>query len=331
VSEPSRSAEPELSSEGAAAEERRSGAALKEKKRGLPGRVRMRHDHHFVDELAKRSEPAIGRMLAIGEIEPDPNQPRESMGALDELVSSIREKGVLEPILVRRSPDRAGATYRIISGERRYRASMEAGLLELPAIEMEVTEQEALEIALIENLQRKDLTPFEEAEGYRALAEVHGYTHEQIASSVAKSRPSITESLSLLQMPPRVRDAVHALGIQAKSVLLEVMKAPSEAEMVRLLERVASLGLNRDDLRREVRRSASRGRGGSRRRKPYVFRFQAPDKRYAFSLTFRQSAVQPEDLVSALEEILAQLRAMERDEDSAAVTGGRRRAKPPRS
>jgi ParB family chromosome partitioning protein len=241
-------------------------------------------------------------------------------------VSSIREKGVLEPILVRRSPDRDGATYRIISGERRYRAAMEAGLLELPAIEMEVSEQEALEIALIENLQRKDLTPFEEAEGYRALAEVYGYTHEQIATSVAKSRPSVTESLSLLQMPARVRDAVHALGIQAKSVLLEVMKAPNEAEMVRLLERVAALGLNRDDLRREVRRSATRGKAG-RRKKPYVFRFQAPDKRYAFSLTFRQSAVQPEDLVTALEEILAQLRAMELDEDAAAVRGDRRRPK----
>ena len=322
MSEPSRTSE----LENAASEARVTAASSKEKKRGLPGRVSMRHDHHFVDELAKRSEPAIGRMLAIAEIEPDPKQPRESMGALDELVSSIRDKGVLEPILVRRSPDRAGATYRIISGERRYRAAMEAGLLELPAIEMEVSEQEALEIALIENLQRKDLTPFEEAEGYRALAEVHGYTHEQIATSVAKSRPSVTESLSLLQMPARVRDAVHALGIQAKSVLLEVMKAPSEAEMVRLLERVASLGLNRDDLRREVKRSATRGQSG-RRKKPYVFRFQAPDKRYAFSLTFRQSAVQPEDLVTALEEILAQLRALDRDEDTAAVRGERRRPK----
>jgi ParB family chromosome partitioning protein len=282
----------------------------------------MRHDYHFVDELAKRSEPSIGRMIAISEIEPDPKQPRESMGSLEELVSSVREKGILEPILVRRTPEAGGATYRIISGERRYRAAMEAGLVEVPAIEMEVSEQEALEIALIENLQRKDLTPFEEAEGYRSLLEVHGYTHEQIATSVGKSRPSVTESLSLLQMPPRVRDAVHALGIQAKSVLLEVMKAPSEAEMVRLLERVASLGLNRDDLRREVRRSSSRGR--SRRKKPYVFRFQAPDKRYAFSLTFRQSAVQHEDLVTALEEILNQLRTLERAEDDAAVTGSRK-------
>jgi ParB family chromosome partitioning protein len=284
----------------------------------------MRHDHHFVDELAKRSEPAIGRMIAIGEIEPDPKQPRESMGSLDELVSSIREKGILEPILVRRSPVQGGPSYRIISGERRFRAAMEAGLVELPAIEMEVTEQEALEIALIENLQRKDLTPFEEAEGYRSLLEVYSYTHEQVAGSVGKSRPSITESLSLLQMPARVRDAVHALGIQAKSVLLEVMKAPSEAEMVRLLERVASLGLNRDDLRREVRRSSKAGRGKSRRKKPFIFRFQAPDRRYAFALTFRQSSVEHDDLVAALEEILVQLRELERGDDADALGGGKK-------
>lgn len=323
MSEPSRS----IKVVPVGSEAERPSEDSKEKKRGLPGRVRMRHDHHFVDELARRSEPSIGRMIAIGEIEPDPKQPRESMGALDELVSSIREKGILEPILVRRSPELGGATYRIISGERRFRAAMEAGLIELPAIEMEVSEQEALEIALIENLQRKDLTPFEEAEGYRALLEVHEYTHEQIAGSVGKSRPSVTESLSLLHMPPRVRDAVHALGIQAKSVLLEVMKAPSEAEMVRLLERVASLGLNRDDLRREVRKSSSRNRGRSRRKKPFVFRFQAPDKRYGFALTFRQSAVQHEDLVAALEEILSQLRSLESDDDARALSsqdGGRR-------
>ena len=326
MSEPSRSLKASSTAVGSEAEP--ATVSSKERKRGLPGRVRMRHDHHFVDELAKRSEPAIGRMIAISEIEPDPEQPRESMGTLEELVSSIREKGVLEPILLRRSPDPGGATYRIISGERRYRAAMEAGLLELPSIEMDVSAQEALEIALIENLQRKDLTPFEEAEGYRALLEIHGYTHEQIATSVSKSRPSVTESLSLLQMPPRVRDAVHALGIQAKSVLIEVMKAPSEAEMVRLLERVASLGLNRDDLRREVRRSSARGKSKGRRKKAFVFRFQAPDKRYAFSLTFRQSAVQHDDLVSALEEILVQLRTLEQNDDDDAVSGGGDRRRP---
>ena len=137
---------------------------------GLPLRVKMRHDPHFVEELAARHETAIGKFVPLSAIEADPNQPRTSMGDLTDLVGSIRDKGVLEPLLVRRQPTDSGKVYRIISGERRYRASIEAGLFEVPVIEMRCHRSEALEIALIENLQRKDLTPFEEAEGYRSLA-----------------------------------------------------------------------------------------------------------------------------------------------------------------
>jgi ParB family chromosome partitioning protein len=280
----------------------------------------MRHDNHFVEELTTRNEAPVGRMIALSTVEPDPNQPRTTMGDLADLVSSIRERGVLEPILVRRIPKEEGETegarkaeaFRIISGERRYRAAQEAGLYEVPVIEMDVTEQEALEIALIENLQRKDLTPFEEAEGYQALAETHGYTHEEISEAVGKSRTVVTESLALLQMPPRVRDAVQALGVTTKSLLLEVLKAGSEEEMIRLLEEVASHGLNRDDLRQRLRR---RDRASSKkRRKPYSFKFRAPDKSFTLNLTFRQSEVDQGDLIQALEQILARLR-----EDSAAA------------
>src|SRR6202158_1849988 len=148
------------------------------RKRGLPMQVKMRHDTHFVEELAARHEAPIGKMVPPSAIEPDPNQPRSSLGDLDDLVSSIRSKGVLEPILVRPCPlgDGSGTLYRIISGDRRSRAAQEAGLYAIPAIEMEVSAEEALEIALIENLKRKDLTPFEEAEGFRQLAERHTYT-----------------------------------------------------------------------------------------------------------------------------------------------------------
>jgi len=282
------------------------------KRRGLPVRVKMRHDNHFVEELTTRHEVTVGRMVALSAVEPDPNQPRTMMGDLDDLVGSIRERGVLEPILVRRlpsddadDPERAEA-FRIISGERRYRAAQQAGLYEIPVIEMDVTEQEALEIALIENLQRKDLTPFEEAEGYHSLAETHGYTHEEIADAVGKSRTVITESLALLQMPARVRDAVQALGITTKSLLLEVLKAGTEEEMIRLLEEVASHGLNRDDLRQRLRRRDSSA--SNKRRKPYAFKFRAPDKSYTLNLTFRQSEVDRDDLIAALEQILSELR-----------------------
>lgn len=282
------------------------------RKRGLPVRVKMRHDTHFVEELTARHEAPVGRMIPLSAIEPDPGQPRSTMGDLDDLVVSIRDKGVLEPILVRPWPAEAdgappaGVLYRIISGERRYRAAQEAGLYEVPAIEMEVSDEEALEIALIENLQRKDLTPFEEAEGYRMLAERHGYTHEEISDSVGKSRTVVTESLSLLQMPARVRDTVQALGITSKSLLLEVLKAGSEAEMIDLLEEVARRGLNRDDLRQRLRRDTKGGKSG--RRKPYVFRFKAPDRTFSLALSFRQSEVDRDDLIRALEQILLDLR-----------------------
>lgn len=276
------------------------------KRRGLPGKRRMRHSNHFVDELTTRSESPIGKMVPVSDIVPDPNQPRTTMGQLDDLVASIAEKGVLEPLLVRRHPEAergAEATYLIISGERRYRAALEAGVYDVPVVELDVDDSEALEIALIENLQRKDLTPFEEAEGYQMLADRFDYTHEEIAESVSKSRSLVTETLALLQMPPRVRDAVNALGITSKSVLLEVLKAEDADEMIQLLENVANYGLTRKDLRRRTR-SKSR----SNRRKPYKFTFKAPDKSYRLNLTFRRSTVDRGDLIEALEEILEQLR-----------------------
>lgn len=292
------------------------------KRRGLPLRVKMRHEAHFVEELAARHEVPVGKMVPLSQIEPDPEQPRGSMGDLSDLVASIKDKGILEPLLVRSRPagqasdpseeeETAGASpsYRIISGERRYRAAVQAGLFEAPVIEMELEEQEVREIALIENLQRKDLTPFEEAEGYRALAQSHDYTHEDIANAVGKSRSVITESLSLLSIPPRVRSSLEALGITSKSLLLEVLKAGSEDEMLALVERVASEGLSRDDLRQEMRENAKakRSTGHAARRKPYRFKFRAPDKSFTVNLSFRKSTVEREDLIAALESILAQL------------------------
>jgi len=277
------------------------------KRRGLPETVRMRHGSHFVDELTSRSgsDETVGRIVPLSQIEPDPKQPRTTMGELGDLVSSIRSKGVLEPLLVR--PGERSGRYLIISGERRYRAAMQAGLVEVPVIEMEVTPEEALEIALIENLQRKDLTPFEEAEGYRSLAETFDYTHESIAEAVGKSRTVITESLSLLQMSQRVREAAQALGIQSKSLLLEVLKCESEEEMIHLLEEVARRGLSRDDLRRQKR--GEKGGQKPARRKPYVFNFKPSDKSFRLSLKFRQHEVSKDELIQALQQVLEDLRA----------------------
>jgi ParB family chromosome partitioning protein len=251
-------------------------------------------------------------MLALALIEPDPAQPRSEMGDLAELTSSIRDKGVLEPILVRPyGGDKSADAYWIVSGERRYQAAIRAGLYDIPVIEMDLEDEEALEIALVENLQRKDLTPFEEGEGYRRLADRYGYTHEQIAEAVGRSRSVVTESLTLLEMPAPVRSVAVALGVLSKSLLLEVLKASGadEDEMVRLLEEVADQGLSRDDLREAARsrKKSSGTRAAQSRRKPYVFRFKSPDKTYNLALSFRKSTVDRADLIQALEQILAQL------------------------
>ena len=190
------------------------------KRRGLPVESHMRHDSHFVDSL-ERFGPSLGRQIAIDEIETNPDQPRRSVGYLKELRLSIESKGVLEPILVRPLPD---GRFRIIAGERRFRAAMEAGLAEVPCIELDVPDNEVMEIALIENLHRRDLHPFEEAAGYASLVDRHGYTQAQIAATVGKSRVSITEALSLLEIPEDLREKCRRADIDARSVLLEIAR-----------------------------------------------------------------------------------------------------------
>lgn len=220
------------------------------KRRGLPTAVRMRHDSHFVEELAAQHGKGIGELIPIGQLQPNPNQPRQLFDALDDLVASIARVGVLEPLLVRRE----GHAYQIISGERRYRASRVVGLEEVPCIVLEVDDAQALEIALIENLQREDLSPFEEAEGLQALVDQFGLTHDEVALRISKSRTTVTETLSLTSIPRAVRATLEAGRPPSKSLLLELARCDGEEEMATLAQRVLDDGLTRDDLRRLRRR-----------------------------------------------------------------------------
>ena len=129
-------------------------------KRGLPDSMRMRHDAHYVETLAAPSGTPVGRMVPIESVDPNPDQPRQAMGDLSELISSVAEKGIIEPLVVRQK----GSRYQIVAGERRYHAAVQSGLTELPVVVRDVDDTEMLELALVENIQRKDLTPFEEAE-----------------------------------------------------------------------------------------------------------------------------------------------------------------------
>ncbi len=156
------------------------------KRIGLPATLKMRHDAHYVESLTSYSGAAVGRMIPVDQIRPNPDQPRKALGDLRELTDSIREKGVLEPLLVRFIA-REDCFY-IISGERRYHASRAAGLREVPCIEKTADDAETLEIGLIENLQRKDLTAFEEAEGLDRLGTQFEYTHDDIARKIGRAR-----------------------------------------------------------------------------------------------------------------------------------------------
>lgn len=195
-------------------------------------------DSLFIDSGGSVAAPSV---IKMAEIEPDKDQPRKIFEdeSLAELAASITEHGVLQPIAVRPMP--AGG-YRIIAGERRWRAARLAGLAEIPAVVKDVSDSEAMELALIENLQREDLDPVEEAEGYRQLMERCGLTQEQAAQRLGKSRTAVTNSLRLLGLPEQAREwlragrlsAGHAkviLGLETEELKLEAARRVLEKDL----------------------------------------------------------------------------------------------------
>ena len=269
-------------------------------KRGLPETLRMRHDEHYVEALSTTTIDPVGRMVPIDLIDPNPGQPRQVMGDLSELMASVAEKGIIEPLVVRPKNGR----YQIIAGERRYHAAVQVGLREVPVVVREADDMEVMEIALVENLQRKDLTPFEEAEALQQLAQRCGYTHEDMARKLGKSRTAITESLSLNNMPDEVRNVCRLADISAKSTLLQIVRQSDPQKMLALVERLAGQGTaTREAVRRETARAEAT------RPKPFVFAFKPPTKAFDLRLAFRKSEVERDEIIDALENIIRELRA----------------------
>jgi ParB family transcriptional regulator, chromosome partitioning protein len=270
-------------------------------KRGLPQTVRMRHDAHYVEALTSSAGAPIGRLVPIDQIDANPNQPRQVMGDLSELMASIAEKGIIEPLIVRQRSSR----FQIVAGERRYQAAVQVGLREIPVVIREVDDNEIIEIALIENIQRKDLTPFEEAEALYALASRCNYTHEDMARRLGKSRTAITESLSLNNIPDEVKNLCRLADINSKSLLLQVVRQGDPQKMVALVERIA-----RDEgstTREAVRRETAKPKPG--RPKAFVFSYRAPAKTFKLQLRFAKSKVDRDEVIKALESIIDELRS----------------------
>ncbi len=270
---------------------------MSSRRAGLPLALKMRHNAHYVEEIVSRSGAAIGRMIPIEQLQPNADQPRKDPGDLRGLTESVREKGVLEPLLVRYLPE--SQRYLIISGERRYHAARAAGLREVPCIEKDADDAETLELALIENLQRKDLTPFEEANGVQALADRFGLTHEEISKKIGKGRSSITEVLSLRTIPDDIKALCIEKGVLSKSQLLQVARQPSEARMKDVVRRFALGMLNREQARLE--------RHPDKKPPNAVFRYVPPAKEFKLTLQFRKNSIDHEEIIQALRRVLETL------------------------
>ncbi len=270
------------------------------KMRGLPQTKRMRHDFHFVEQLLSNQSIPVGQALDILLLDPAPGQPRKDFGDLSDMISSIKDRGVLEPILVRKT----GTRFQIIAGERRYKAAMEAGLARVPCIELDVDEQGMLEISLIENLQRRDLNPFEEADAIHQLVETLDLTHNEAARRLGRSRTSLTETLSLVHVPAAIRERCLGSGILGRSILLQIARLKREEQMIELLDKIEKGKLTRQDVRdlRKAKPTANPGRP-----KGYTFKFQPPDRSFRLQLRFGRSKVAKRELVEALRAIISSI------------------------
>jgi ParB family chromosome partitioning protein len=260
----------------------------------------MRHDEHYVEALASSAGSPVGRIVPIDQIDPNPNQPRQVMGDLSELMASIVEKGVIEPLIVRQR----GGRFQIVAGERRYQAAVQVGIRELPVVIRDLDDAEVIEIALVENLQRKDLTPFEESEALAALAERCRYTHEDLARKLGKSRTSITESLALQEMPEEVKNLCRLADISSKSLLLQIVRQSDPRKMTALVEKIAREGgTTREALRKEV----AKPKPG--RPKAFVYAYRPPTKAFSLRLSFTKSRVDRDEIIDALQAIIRELRS----------------------
>jgi ParB family chromosome partitioning protein len=273
----------------------------KTKRSGLPEAVKMKHDGHFVDLISARSLGPRLRMIPIEKIDPNPHQARCELGNIEELQDSIKSKGILEPILVRAKGNR----FEIIAGERRFMASKNIGLKELPCIDMDVEDSEAMEIALIENLQRKDLDIFEEADGLQALVDIHQYHHQDISDKIGKARSTITEILSIAKIPRDVRDLIRQTGVFSRTTIIEIAKQKSDGDMLKLAREIVDRRLTRED----TRDLAKFLKGKTKKLKYYVYNFVPDDTdKFRLRLEFKKQTVSKQEIIAVLQEIIDQIR-----------------------
>jgi ParB family chromosome partitioning protein len=272
----------------------------KAKKTGLPEKITMRHEDHYVDLIEEKIYGPRIRMIAIDKIDASPHQARTEIGDIEELMASIREKGILQPIIVRKKENR----YEIIAGERRCYAAKSIGLKDVPCIEMNVSDNEAMELALIENLQRKDLGVFEEADGLNALAEMYGYSHKQISEKIGKARSTITEIISISKIPKEIREMCDEFNIKSRGTIIEVAKQESKDNMYKLITEIKKRELKREDTRDLSKKIKGREKKVDR----YVYNYQEKDKSFKVKIEFKKQRVTKDEIVEILEKLIKKLK-----------------------
>ena len=240
--------------------------------------------------------------LPLGQVETDPDQPRKDLGNLDELKASIAKNGLVQPIIVKIvGEDR----YRVIAGERRFTACQQLGLSKIAAIVRSIEEQQKLTMQIIENLHRKDLTPFEEAKGYQLLMKESGMTQAQIGEEVGKSQVVISEILKLLELPENIQQEYRTSDKLSRSILLEISRETSAAAQSALWEQAKRGELTVKQVRQQKRNGkvgSKTGEGGTTAMT--FFRYPIQTQMGTVTIAFEQSKPSQEDIVSTLREAL---------------------------
>lgn len=271
------------------------------RKVGLPDFVKSKYDNHFVDEISERTHTMVIRNIPIEKLIANVLQPRKDLGDLTELSESIKEKGIIEPVLVRPK----NGQFEIVAGERRYRAAKLAGLKELPCIEYDVPDNEALELSIIENIQRKDLDIYEQAFSLKSLSEIYGYTHQEIAQKIGKSRVTVTELIRITDLPPDIIEKCTELNITSKTFLLQLVKLENVEQMLEVLKNYSDEPFSREKIKQKRK-------GEESKEKPPVsglkFQFATEDKSVRVKFDIKTEHTDKNQIIEILEKLIVDLR-----------------------
>jgi ParB family chromosome partitioning protein len=275
----------------------------KARKVGLPDFVKSKFDNHFVEELSARTRTPVIRNIPIDRLTANVHQPRKDFGNLAELAESIKEKGILEPILIRPKNGR----FEIVAGERRFRAAQMAGLSEIPCIEHDIADNEALEVSIIENIQRKNLNVYEQAFSIKSFADMYGYTHQEIAQKIGKSRVTITELIRITDLPEEILERCMELKINSKTFLQELVKLENVEQMKEMLENYSEEPFSRDKIK-EKRKAQKEKKQVETSVKTFRFNLTSEDKSVKIKFDIKSQENDKNKIIAILEKLVSDLK-----------------------